>query len=177
VNAAGDRWTLRAPQPPRTRVPRADADTLSAMVGLEPGAIANPLWVDTGTEQLLLPVRSVAELRAARTDAARLTRDAGDGDSGPALAYLFAESGPGEIESRCFFVDGGGVTEDPATGSACANLGGWLLANAAALPATRTVAQGAQVGRPSRLELDARGERDIRVTGEVVALGRGTIRL
>lgn len=175
VRAAGDRWTLRAPKVPASRAPEAAPDALAAMVGLPPGSVSRPLWVDAGTEQLLLPVRSVAELRAARPDAARLARD-GRSRTGEALAYLFAEAGPGEVEARCFFVEPGGVVEDPATGSACANLGGWLRATGAAAPLRVAVRQGAQVGRPSRLLLEVDAEGAIQVSGEVVALGGGTIR-
>ena len=38
------------------------------------------------------------------------------------------------------------VVEDPGTGSACANLGGWLLATGAPLPQRLAIAQGDAVG-------------------------------
>jgi predicted PhzF superfamily epimerase YddE/YHI9 len=38
------------------------------------------------------------------------------------------------------------------------------------------VAQGAQAGRPSRLALDVDAEGQVDVGGDVVDLGRGTIR-
>jgi hypothetical protein len=63
------------------------------------------------------------------------------------------------------------------TGSACANLGGWLLATGAALPSRKTIHQGEAVGRPCRLDLEVTAERRIRVSGRVIELGRGTIRL
>ena len=69
------------------------------------------------------------------------------------------------------------IAEDPATGSACVNLGGWFLARAAALPLTRVIRQGDEVGRPSRLVLRVDGERRIFVSGQVVELGRGVIAL
>ena len=176
VRAEGDRWTLRAPRAPATRVPAASPDELAAMVGLPPGSVSRPLWVDTGVEQLLLPVRTAAEVRAAGPDAARMARD-GRSPGGETLTYVFAEFGPGEIEARGFFLEHGAVVEDPATGSACANLGGHLLATGASLPARRVVWQGARTGRPSRLELAVDAEGVIRVSGEVVELGRGTIRV
>jgi PhzF family phenazine biosynthesis protein len=176
VRADGDRWTLRAPKAPAARVPDASPDDLAAMVGLPPGSVSRPLWVDTGVEQLLLPVASAAEVRAARADPVRLARD-GRSPGGETMAYVFAEAAPGEVEARGFFVEHGAAVEDPATGSACANLGGWLIATGAELPARRVVAQGAQVGRPSRLVLEVDAARRVRVGGEVVELGRGTIRL
>jgi PhzF family phenazine biosynthesis protein len=132
--------------------------------------------VDTGSEQLMLPVRSVEEVRAAQPDPVRLARK-GRNSSGEALAYLFAAVSPEEVEARFFFMKGGSVVEDPATGSACANLGGYLLTTGAPLPARRVVTQGEPVGRPSRLVLEVDIERRVRVTGEVVELGRGTIEL
>jgi PhzF family phenazine biosynthesis protein len=176
VRAEGDRWTLRAPRAPATRVPEASPDDLAAMVGLPPGSVSRPLWVDTGVEQLLLPVGSAAEVRAARADPVRLARD-GCNSGGETMAYVFAEAAPGEVEARGFFVEHGAAVEDPATGSACANLGGWLIPTGATLPARRVVSQGAQVGRPSRLVLEVDAARRVRVGGEVVELGRGTIRL
>jgi PhzF family phenazine biosynthesis protein len=176
VRAEADRWTLRAPRAPATRVPRTSSDDLAAMVGLPPGSVTRPLWVDTGVEQLMLPVRTAAEVRAARPDPARLARD-GRSPGGETMAYVFAGLGPEEVEARGFFLEHGAVVEDPATGSACANLGGHLVATGAPLPARRVVWQGAQAGRPSRLELEVDGAGRIRVSGHVVELGRGTIRV
>ena len=76
VRAEGDRWTLRAPRAPATRVPRTSPDDLAAMVGLPPGSVTRPLWVDTGVEQLMLPVRTAAEVRAARPVRARRVSEA-----------------------------------------------------------------------------------------------------
>jgi PhzF family phenazine biosynthesis protein len=67
----------------------------------------------------------------------------------------------------------GGVTEDPATGAAAAALGGYLRELALVdLPATVTVLQGADMGRPSRLTVDIPQDvtAGIRVTGSAVPL-------
>jgi trans-2,3-dihydro-3-hydroxyanthranilate isomerase len=177
VNAEGDRWRLRAPKAPGVRVPDASPDELAAMVGLPPGSVSRPLWVDTGAEQLVVPLRSVDQVRAARPDPVLLARHGVARSGGEVMAYVFAPAGPVEVEARFFFVAGGGVAEDPATGSACANLGGWILATGEPLPARRAVSQGARVGRPSRLLLEVDGDRRIHVAGDVVELGRGTIRI
>lgn len=174
VEAAGDRWTLQAARAPEVREPRATPDELGAMLGLAPGAVlAGARWVNTGAEQLVVPVRSAEDVRAARPDAALLDRHGRPAAGGEAMAYAFAPRADGELEARFFFMAGGGVVEDPATGSACANLGGYLLATGAALPAHRVVHQGAATRRPSRLELEVTPARAIRVSGEVVELGRG----
>lgn len=67
------------------------------------------------------------------------------------------------------------MAEDPGTGSACANLGGWLLATGHALPAHFEVDQGEFVDRRCRLDLDVSTEGAIRVGGRVIELGRGTV--
>src|SRR5206468_5943890 len=64
------------------------------------------------------------------------------------LAYVFADTGGGSVRARFFFPKGTAIAEDPATGSACANLGGWFLAQGAALPLSRVIRQGDEVGRP-----------------------------
>jgi predicted PhzF superfamily epimerase YddE/YHI9 len=67
------------------------------------------------------------------------------------------------------------VLEDPATGSACANLGGWWLAMGRALPCDLVISQGEQIARPSSLYLNIELDRQIRVSGEVIELGRGRL--
>jgi trans-2,3-dihydro-3-hydroxyanthranilate isomerase len=177
VTAAGDRWTLKAARAPRTRAPEAREDELAAMVGLPPGSVHRPLWVDTGAEQLVLPVATPAQVQAARPDAALLARHARSPSIGEQMAYVWAPAGPGEVVARFFFLASGQLAEDPATGSACANLGGWHLATGAPLPVRLTISQGAEVGRPSRLGLEVSAAGEIRVSGEVIELGRGTFRL
>lgn len=67
----------------------------------------------------------------------------------------------------------GGVVEDPATGAAAAALGGYLRAlSALPLPATVSVFQGEELGRPSQLtvHIPERCGTGIAVTGHAVAL-------
>jgi len=92
------------------------------------------------------------------------------------MAYLGAREGD-EITVRFFFTQHGAVIEDPATGSACANLGGYLLATGASLPLAATLRQGDAVERPSRLRLRVDADRHIYVSGAVIELGSGTVDL
>ena len=67
----------------------------------------------------------------------------------------------------------GGVVEDPATGAAAAALGGYLREGGhLPLPATVTVLQGVDLGRPSLLTvgIPADPTQGIQVTGSAVAL-------
>jgi PhzF family phenazine biosynthesis protein len=66
----------------------------------------------------------------------------------------------------------GGVVEDPATGAAAAAFGNYLRATGnVAAPATVTVHQGVDMGRPSLLIIDIDDTRpEIRVSGRAVAM-------
>ena len=178
VTRGGDgAWTLRAAQAPVTRAVDASRADLAAMVGLPAEAIAGePRWVSTGVEQLIIPIATPAQVRAARPVPALLERWGFSAARDEAMAYLWA---PGEPRwtVRFFFTSAGAVLEDPATGSACANLGGWWIATGGALPLTATLDQGDQAGRPSRLRLDVDTAGAIHVTGAVIELGRGSIAL
>lgn len=67
----------------------------------------------------------------------------------------------------------GGVVEDPATGAAAAALGVYLREKGLVEPpATVTILQGEDMGRPGRLLVDLHADRpEIDVTGTAVALG------
>jgi PhzF family phenazine biosynthesis protein len=79
--------------------------------------------------------------------------------------------------ARFFFPQGPAVLEDPATGSATANLGGWCIALGRELPCGFEISQGEQADRPSTLYLDVDADRRVRVSGNVAEIGRGTLAL
>ena len=170
----GDLWTLRAAKPPATRAVEATRGELAAMVGLPADAIAGePLWVDTGVEQLVIPIASAEHVRAACGVAELIAKHGFSPSRSAAMAYLWAPDGT----VRFFFTLHGAVIEDPATGSACANLGGWMLATGRALPITMTLRQGDAIQRPSQLHLRVAADRAIYVSGSVIELGRGELEL
>lgn len=178
VTHRGGAWTLRAAQPPAVRAVTTPLGTVAAMVGLTEAALGGaPLWVSTGAEQLIVPLASAEAVRAARPEPSLLAEHGYSQVRGGSMVYVWAPLGDDEILARFFFLAHGAVLEDPATGSACANLGGWLLASQWAPPLRRVVWQGAQLGRPSRLELAVDGEGGIFVTGLVLELGRGSLTL
>ncbi|MEP7034057.1 MAG: PhzF family phenazine biosynthesis protein [Actinomycetota bacterium] len=172
VRANGDTWTLQA-NPPTTRdVEASDAD-LARTVGLSAGTVAaKPLWVSTGVEQLIVPLRSAADVRSAQADP-RLLDELGPGAQGESMIYVWAPTGPKTIESRFFFMQGSSVIEDPATGSACANLGGWFRANGH-VGIQRRIHQGSAVLRPSVLDLSVDDQGTVFVTGTVREVAAGT---
>jgi trans-2,3-dihydro-3-hydroxyanthranilate isomerase len=174
VRASGDRWTLtsRAPTWREVEEPRL---TLAAMLGLEEHDIGErPLWVNAGTEQLIVPVVSEAAVRRVRVRSDLLEQLAST--EGRSQAYVFAPAGAGLL-ARFFFPKGSAVLEDPATGSAVANLGGWCLAMERALPCEFEISQGEYTGRPAALRLRVDAERQVQVSGDVIELGRGLINL
>jgi PhzF family phenazine biosynthesis protein len=180
VIAQGDVWTLEA-KPPATRKVDASRQQLAAMLGLAESDLgAPPLWVDTGSEQLVIPLASANAVRRSTPDPVLLARD-GSVQLGVgvtrAMAYVWAVDEPRTILARFFFPKHGAIVEDPGTGSACANLGGWLLATGAALPQQWTVAQGEAVGRRCKLGLAVDSGGRIFVSGHVIELGRGTVSL
>ena len=176
VNAKGDRWTLQA-VPPTSRAFEMHRAELEDILGLQPGDVGEfPLWCSAGKEQLVVPLASAAAVRRARPKPDAFSRlKSVDGAS---MAYVFFDAGDaaGTVESRFFFPSGPAILEDPATGSACANLGGWFTVVRPQTDVSRKVSQGEAVGRPSTLFLDVRGGA-IHVGGDVVELGRGTVRL
>ena len=180
VTAENDRWTLQA-KAPRTRDLAATRADTAAMLGLaEVDLGAKPLWVDTGSEQLVIPLANADAVRRAAPRAEPLATHGSiklPGGGTRAMAYVWAADGPGKILCRFFFSKHGAIIEDPGTGSACANLGGWLVSSHAPLPQTFTVTQGQAVGRPCHLGLRVDAGGAIFVSGQVIELGRGVIRL
>jgi trans-2,3-dihydro-3-hydroxyanthranilate isomerase len=180
VRAEGDRWTLGA-NAPRTRRVAASRAELAAMLGIDVTDLAaDALWVDTGSEQLVIPLASADAVRRAAPRAELMGRHAtatlADGTS-RSMAYVWAESAPGQVLCRFFFLKYGAVVEDPGTGSACANLGGWLVVTGAKRPCALTLDQGEAVGRPCKLGLTVDDGGAIFVSGRVIEVGRGAIEL
>ncbi len=179
VTAEGDRWTLVAPRAP-TASPVSARSEVARMVGLDASELASdPLWIDTGVAQLVIPVVSVEAVRRATPVAALIAQHGIQPGGSEAMAYLWAreEGVPDRIVVRFFFTQDGAIVEDPATGSACANLGGYLLETGVAAPFAATLRQGDAVQRPSRLDLRVDEQRRIHVSGGVVELGAGHLEI
>jgi predicted PhzF superfamily epimerase YddE/YHI9 len=93
------------------------------------------------------------------------------------MAYIFAPPAGGRTLARFFFPDGPAILEDPATGSATANFGGWWIATEQPLPCQLQISQGEYVARPSTLFLNVDTQRRIFVSGDVVEIARGTLNM
>lgn len=175
VVAQGSRWTLSA-NPSTFRELPVPREQLARALGLAPTDIGDrPLWVKSGKEQLVVPLTSAEAVRRTVPVPALLNEIQSEDDVGK--AYVFAQIGSGQVLARFFFPLGTAVLEDPATGSATANLGGWWLAMQRPLPCAIVASQGEQIARPSTLFLNVDQSRQIRVGGDVVELGRGSLTL
>jgi trans-2,3-dihydro-3-hydroxyanthranilate isomerase len=154
-----------------------DASALAALVGLSPDDVADPRArvCGAGVDWAFLAVRPDAVARASVPVAAPLLAEAGV----TGLTVVSYAAGAAHLR---FFAPGEGVPEDPATGSAAVGLGVWLV-SLGLLPGDGvsevTIDQGAEMGRPSRLELrvEAAGGAAVttRVGGRVVPISSGTI--
>lgn len=128
----------------------------------------------SGSDQLVIRLASRGAVQRVAPNPDAMLRLASN--ESRAMAYVFARD-QASVLARYFFLQHGALIEDPGTGSACANLGGWLLVTGASLPQRLTVDQGEAVGRRCRLGLEVTIDRRIRVSGCVVELARGTLTL
>ncbi len=180
VKANGDQWTLRA-NAPTSRPFAALRDDLAKALGLSANDIAaDPLWVNTGNEQLVVPLTSLAALDHCRPDSRLIDQVCGDGQRNK--IYLWAKDGVPvnglqQASVRFFFPNNGALSEDPGTGSACANLGGYFVVTQMALPQTWVLRQGTHINKPCQLHLHVDAQQNIFVGGCVIELGRGEISL
>lgn len=173
--AGGDLWTLTA-NAPTTRKPAADAGEIAATLGLNAADLAGePLWVNTGNEQMIVPVSSADAVRRCRPDPARMAAHP-NADNAPKF-LVWADLGGDEILARFFLLKHGTLLEDYGTGSAAANLGGWYIVRGVPLPLKRVIHQGEPIGRPAKVLLNVDAGQHIHVGGLVMELGRGTVTL
>jgi trans-2,3-dihydro-3-hydroxyanthranilate isomerase len=165
------------------------ARDLLRLVGLDLADLAGQAWVaGCGLSFVHLPVTEEAVLRAVPTSRLfgdKLTaRLAELGEVHDLLDALNVHAVAGEaprltVHSRVF-VPGGGIPEDPATGSAAAGLG-MALAASGLLPegGRYDITQGVEMGRPSSLagRVEASGGRATRchVAGQVRQVASGQI--
>lgn len=168
-------WQLRAAKHASWTPTASGREGMAQVLGLAVSDIqGEPMWVNTGTEQLVVPLRDAEAVRRVTIDPVAMGQLAYSDVAGEAVVYVIGPRADGELEARFFTLFRGAVLEDPATGSACANYGGYLSLAGAPLPYEVVIHQGSHVGRPSRLGLRVTRE-DIFVRGEVAYIGEGTL--
>ncbi len=140
--------------------------------------------ISTGLPIHVVPVGSLAAVRGARLrrrEADAIARDLGFGDL---FLFTFETESP-EATVHCrMFAPHFGIPEDPASGAALGALAAYLVKHRLARPGGRLTfigEQGLEMGRPSRLYVDAdvRDGRavNIHVGGQCVLVGQGRIQL
>ena len=178
VEHADGAWTFTANPHTSRAIGLSPADT-GEMLGLDARdfiGVDAGRFVDCGSEQLIVPVASVNSLARVTPNAALLSQRAKT-KQGRYAVQVAARVAPDRFQVRFFFPKDGGLTEDPGTGSACANLGGYLLDAGEATPSQFTVTQGEFINRLNVLRLSLTADQRVRVGGRVLALGSGEIHL
>lgn len=142
--------------------------------------------ITTGLSCLAVPVRSLADLRDCRVNATLLAeiyqRHGATGCH--AFTRETMEVGASRAHAR-FFAPADNIPEDPATGSACGALGGYLVHHGGSNMEPEegrykfVIEQGDFIHRPSRINLDVKGVagnvEEVKVGGLAVLVARGEV--
>ena len=142
--------------------------------------------ITTGLTCMAVPIRSLADLRDCRVNGSLLaeiyTRHGATGCL--AFSRETLEVGLSRVHAR-FFAPADNIPEDPATGSACGALGGYLIHHGALdleLDEGKSkfvIEQGDFINRPSRIHLEVSGGRgdvkQVRVGGQSVVVAHGEV--
>lgn len=170
IRVDGDRLAFAAPPPLRSGpVSAEDRAELTRWLGLGPDDVVDAQWVDNGPGWVGLLLRDAATVLRVRPVGPGRFDDVGIVGPHPAGSEC-------AVEVRALFaVAGGGVAEDPVTGSLNASLAQWLIGTGR-LPSSYVAAQGTVLRRRGRVFVTADGE-DVWVGGSVVPGVTGTIAL
>jgi trans-2,3-dihydro-3-hydroxyanthranilate isomerase len=131
--------------------------------------------VSTGIFHLMVPVRDHVALQRMRPTLQRV--ESLEAKTSTMVLYPFvceAPAGDELVHARGFFAERDHVLEDPATGSAAGPLCAYLHRHTGRT--TATIAQGVDMGRPSRLETAIVGDR-VQVAGDCVIVLEGELHL
>ena len=176
---------LTAAKPPEVGPPLPPRAELAAVLGLDEADIVDgqygPQTVSAGLFFAMIPLRNRDAVRRAqvRMDPWRRSLAGTPGEN--IMIFAFDPEDPAHHLRARMYGPGVAVPEDPATGSACASLGGYLGARAKEQTGTLrwVVEQGYEMGRPSLLEIEVE-KRDgridaVRVGGDTVMVCEGRI--
>jgi trans-2,3-dihydro-3-hydroxyanthranilate isomerase len=172
----GDRATASMLQEPPVFGPEPAAAEVMAVAGLTAADAHDeltPQVASTGVAHLIAPVRDAAVLGRAAPARAALQALL-DPLSAVVLYLVAADLAAGTARARGFFLDPAAVKEDPATGSAAGPLLAYLHARAGLTDLV--VSQGAEMGRPSRIDCVWASDRP-RVSGDAVVIADGHVAL
>ena len=170
---------------PEVGPPVPTRETLAAMLSIEAkdlvGGHFSPQSLSCGLPFLFVALRDRDAVKRARVRVDQWERTLGN--AWASMIFVFSrdpEREGSDIRAR-MFAPGISVSEDPATGSACAALGGYLAARDPRQDGMLrwVVEQGFEMGRPSILEVEvdktAGVVTAVRVGGASVMMSEGTI--
>jgi trans-2,3-dihydro-3-hydroxyanthranilate isomerase len=170
----------RLPDPPSRAV-------LAEVLSLAPEDLLDGDWapeaLSCGLPFVYVPLRDRDAVRRTRLRLEAWERAFAGAAADMIMVFSRDPERPGSDVRARMFAPGANVAEDPATGSACAALAGYLAPRTPGRDGTLrwTVEQGFEMGRPSILYVEA-DTRDgtvtaVRVGGETVMVCEGTLRL
>lgn len=170
-----------APQRPSYGPPTPSHDDFARVLGLDAAVIGagamQPQQVSCGLPYTIVPVRDRDALGRVQLDLGAWARVIAP--LWAPLVYVVAQGDRADTWLARMFAPNLGVPEDPATGSAAAAFAGYL----ATTDGTHawTIAQGVDMGRPSRISIAADRVSGVvtavRVGGTAVRMGEGTLRV
>ena len=164
----------RMQQPVPTWEAFAEPESLLAALGVAQSELPVELY-DNGVRHVYVALGSEEEVGALRPDLGALS-------DLPAVLGTSCFAGSGKRWKTRMFAPGGGVSEDPATGSAAGPLALHLARHGRIdFGDEIEISQGAEIGRPSTLyaRADGTGEQieRVEVGGSAVIVARGEFRL
>ncbi|MBN6065111.1 PhzF family phenazine biosynthesis protein [Aggregatibacter actinomycetemcomitans] len=142
-------------------------EEFAALLGLQTPEILETRWINTGSNQLFVRVNSIKSVESCQIQPLLFEKMVGKDN---AIYIWFEENQVAKV--RLFFMNGGSIVEDPGTGSAAANLGGWCILNKR-YPMQWQITQGDEINRPNRLTLCVDEHKTIYVGGKAILVGEG----
>jgi trans-2,3-dihydro-3-hydroxyanthranilate isomerase len=178
---------LSAAMLPEVGPPPPPAAVLADLLSLAPNDLAGgsmaPEAVSCGTPFLYVPLRSRDAVARARIKLDVYESTLGGYLTDKIFVFAMEAEQPGHDIRARMFAPSIGVPEDPATGSACVALAGYLASRDPRRDGTLrwVVEQGFEMGRPSILEIEADksggATTAARVGGRSVLVSEGTMAL
>ena len=164
----------RMAQPLPTVEPYEDADELLSALGVEGSELPVEVY-DNGLRHVYVTLASQEAVAALKPDLSRLAEL-------PDMLGVNTIAGSGSRWKTRMFAPSGGVSEDPATGSAAGPLALHVARHGRiAFGDEIEISQGAEIGRPSTLYARVEGSADevekVEVGGSAVIVARGEFRL
>jgi trans-2,3-dihydro-3-hydroxyanthranilate isomerase len=164
----------RMAQPLPTVEPYEDADELLSALGVEGSELPVDVY-DNGLRHVYVTLASQEAVAALKPDLSRLAEL-------PDMLGVNTIAGSGSRWKTRMFAPSGGVSEDPATGSAAGPLALHLARHGRIEFGDEIeISQGAEIGRPSTLYARVEGSADevekVEVGGSAVIVARGEFRL